>query len=139
MTWFNNDIRVANTATPSFQQEVNTGAYGWTGVDQGHYNQLIQYVEECRVIWKDIELKTEIFDKVEEEAESIQRAITFVYDASKDVRDISDLVKTEHELNQRLVVEMRTLAANVKTAHDDFIPKYQDFLIKYEEIINKFP
>lgn len=139
MTWFNNDMRVANTATPSFQQEVNVGGYGWTSADQGHYNQLLQYVEECRTIWKDIESKTEIFDKVEAESENISRAIDFVYDAAKDVRDIADLVKTEHQLNQQIVLEMRTLAANVDKAHKDFIPKYQDFLIKYQEIINKFP
>lgn len=139
MGWFNDDIRVANTATPSFQQEVNVGGFGWTGVDQGHYNQLIQYVEECRIIAEDIAGKVEIFDRVETEAENIDRAITFVFDATKEVRDTSDLIKTEHELNQRLVIEMRTLAANVDTAHKDFIPKYQDFLKKYEEIMNKFP
>lgn len=139
MSWFNNDTRVANTATPSFQQEVNVGGFGWTGVDQGNYNQLIQYVDECRTIWKDIESKTEIFDKVAAESENIERAIKFVTDSSKEVRDLAASVHTEYELNQVLVVEIRTLAANVDAAHKDFIPKYLDFLQKYEEIMNKFP
>lgn len=139
MGWFNDDMRVANTATPSFQTQANVGQFGWTEADQGHYNQLIQYVNECRLIWKDIEGKVEVFDRVEAEADNITRAITFVYDASKEVRDVSDQVNTEHQLNSRLVVEMRQLAANVDAAHKDFIPKYQDFLEKYEEIMNKFP
>lgn len=139
MSWFNNDVRVANTATPSFQSQVNVGNFGWTESDQGHYNQLIQYVDECRLIWKDIEGKVEVFDRVETESENIERAINFVYDASKEVRDISDLINTEHQLNNQIVVEMRQLAANVATAHADFIPKYQDFLAKYEEIMKKFP
>lgn len=139
MGWFKTDIRVANTAAPSLQAEVNVGGFGWTGADQGHYNQLIQYVEECRLIYQDIETKTEIFDKVAEESEGITRAITFVYDASKEVRDISESVKTEHELNQQLVVEMRTHVANITAMHNDFLPKYQDFLTKYDEIMKKFP
>lgn len=139
MGWFNDDMRVANTATPSFQTQANVGQFGWTEADQGHYNQLIQYVNECRLIWKDIEGKVEIFERVEAEADNITRAINFVYDASKDVRDISDQVHTEHQVNSVLVVEMRQLAANVDAAHKDFIPKYQDFLEKYEEIMNKFP
>lgn len=139
MGWFNNDIRVANTATPSFQNEVNVGNYGWTGADQGHYNQLIQYVEECRLIWQDIEGKVGVFDKLEAEADNIERAINYVVEASKEIRDVSSQISTEHDLNSQLVVEMRQLAANVATAHADFIPKYVDFLQKYEEIMKKFP
>lgn len=139
MSWFNNDVRVANTATPSFQSQANVGQFGWTDSDQGHYNQLIQYVNECRLIWKDIEGKVEIFDRIEAESDNITRAINFVYESTKAVRDISDQVNTEHQLNSLLVVEMRQLADNVAAAHKDFIPKYQDFLEKYDEIMKKFP
>lgn len=140
MSMFSTDIRVANTATPSsYQQEVNVGGFGWTGVDQGHYNQLIQYVEECRFIYNDISGKVEVFDRIEAEASNIERAIDFVFDSTKEVRDLADTVRTDYELNQELVIEIRTLAANVDAAHKDFIPKYQDFLIKYKEIMEKFP
>lgn len=139
MSWFNNDVRVANTATPSFQSQVNVGNFGWTEADQGHYNQLIQYVDECRIIWKDIESKVEVFDRVETEAENIERAINFVFNASKEVRDLADQVNTNYQLNTAMVNEIRTMAANVKAMHDDFLPKYADFLAKYEEIMKKFP
>lgn len=139
MGWFNDDIRVANTASPSFQSEVNVGNFGWTGADQGHYNQLIQYVDECRLIWKDIETKVEIFDRVEAEAENIDRAITFVFDASKEVRDKALDVETTYQQNAAMVAEVRTMVSNIETAHADFLVKYADFLKKYEEIMNKFP
>lgn len=139
MSWFNNDIRVATTATPSFQQEVNVGGFGWTGADQGHYNQLIQYVDECRLIYKEIESKVEIFERVEDEAENIERAINFISETAKEVREINTSVESTFQQNSLMVNEIKTMADNIKAMHNDFLPKYQDFLEKYEEIMNKFP
>lgn len=51
--FFSDDIRIGNTASPTTfevgnQQDPNVGQYGWTKSDQAHYNQLIDYVNECR-------------------------------------------------------------------------------------------
>lgn len=139
MVMFNTDIRVATTATPSPTSDTNVGGFGWTQSDLGHYNQLIKYVNECRKIFEEIERKTEIFDIVKEESDNIQRAINYVYETSKEIREMGSNMEISYNRNQLLLEQMRLTVSGFNSTYADFEVKYADFLKKYQEIINKFP
>lgn len=122
MSWFNNDVRVANTATPSFQSSANVGQFGWTGADQGHYNQLIQYVDECRKIWLDMQDK-----------------IAYVEEILSTVKDVDAQVKYMEQMTyavQGWRSEVMSARSQVQTMHDNLIPLINDFNTKYPEFSN---
>ncbi|MGL5015092.1 MAG: hypothetical protein ACRC6V_12525 [Bacteroidales bacterium] len=125
MSFFSNDIRVANTATPSFQSQANVSQYGWTGADQGHYNQLIQYVDECRKIWINLE----------EKITYVETLLESVADIDEQVMYINKVVEYITELR----TEMVALRDEVLSHRNELKPLYDDFIIKYTDFSGKFP
>lgn len=124
MSLFSNDMRVANTAAPSFQSQANVGQYGWTGADQGHYNQLVQYVDECRKIWLNLGEK-----------------ISYVEELLKDVDDIDAQVKyIEQIANEVSKWRTEVIAARDQTTnmYNQLLPEFADFTTNYEDFSNKY-
>ena len=87
MNLFSNDIRVVDTSTPNNFTVTNyTGPnvsqFGWTKADQGNYNQLIQYVEECRQISDYVKDVADYITEVEgrlENVDDMYQDIVFLY------------------------------------------------------------
>lgn len=132
MSLFSNDIRVANTATPSFQQQANVGQFGWTGADQGHYNQLIQYVDECRKIYLGLESKLEYIETILGEVADIDEQVKYVTQKSNEVAE--DARQTTVDVARTAVIYTQ-----VKNMYDDFGAKYVDFNTKYDDFFIKYP
>lgn len=56
--WFNDKVVIGDTSSPTTYEldgalDPNVGQYGWTKSDQGHYNQLVAYVNDCRKYYED--------------------------------------------------------------------------------------
>ena len=136
---YNNDIRVANTATQMIQTQTNVGNFGWTGADQGHYNQLIQYVEEVRSVWAAIQDTLDVIQRVGEESDKINEAIEYVYKSSNEMRDLHSQMESLLTRAENYLGQMRVVEESVKFIQKDMTPKYEDFLVKYEDFLNKLP
>ncbi|UZV39630.1 hypothetical protein APT65_00015 [Trabzonvirus APT65] len=129
MSFFSNDVRVSDTATPNNFTVANyTGPnvsqYGWTSADQGNYNQLIQYVDECRRISEHVDEVAAYIDSVMIDVQNIET----IYLATKDVYDQTVLIKTDFDLKY----------SDFIVKYEDFTPKYDDFLIKYADFLVKY-
>ncbi|MGL5016114.1 MAG: hypothetical protein ACRC6V_17815 [Bacteroidales bacterium] len=132
MSLFSNDIRVANTATPSFQQQANVSQFGWTSADQGHYNQLIQYVDECRKIWLSLESKIDYVENLLLEIADIDEQVRYVTLKANEVAE--DARQTTVDVARTAVIYTQ-----VKSMSDDFGLKYVDFNVKYDDFFTKYP
>lgn len=128
MSLFSNDMRVANTASPSFTSEANVGQFGWTGSDQGHYNQLIQYVDECRKIWLNLEEKILFIEELLEEVTGIDAQVKYVEQMTAHVVKLAGETKTFRDQTASMYNEMKPLL-------DDFFPKYEDAAQKYADVV----
>lgn len=128
MVMFNTDIRVANTAAPSFQSQTNVGQFGWTGADQGHYNQLLQYVDECRKIWLNMEEKLAYVEQILSTVGNIDAQVKYVELMTEQVVKLAGETKTFRD-------QTATMYKDVKPLVDDFFPKYEDAVAKYETMI----
>lgn len=131
MSLFSNDIRVANTATPSFQQQANVGQFGWTGADQGHYNQLIQYVDECRKIWLGLESKIEYVENLLLEIADIDEQVRYVTLKANEVAEDARQTTVDVSRTALLYTQVKGLSDNVDIKYVDFNLKYDDFFTKY--------
>ena len=136
MSLFSNDIRVANTATPSFQQQANVGQFGWTGADQGHYNQLIQYVDECRKIWLGLEEKIEYVENLLLEVADIDEQVRYVTQKANEVAEDARQTTVDVARTTLLYREVKTATDNFNLDYADFATKYNDFFVKYPETLD---
>lgn len=136
---YNTEIRVASTAAPSYNTVTNVGGFGWTGADQGHYNQLIQYVEECRQIGVVVSDQATLIASVVAEADNIRGAIEYVKNQSAEVSQQAEQVRTNLAKVESMVASVESSVGSMTRTYEDFVTKYLDFLTKYEEIMNKFP
>lgn len=114
-------MRVANTAAPSFQSQANVGQYGWTGADQGHYNQLIQYVDECRKIWLNLEEKILYVETILETVTNIDAQVKYIEVIANEVMKWRQEVIASRDQINRIYEEVK--------------PLYEDFTIKYPAIV----
>lgn len=128
MSLFSNDIRVANTAAPSFQSIANVGQFGWTGADQGHYNQLVQYVDECRKIWIDLKDRIDYVDEIFKDVEGVGDQIVYINTV------MNELSKWRQEtLSAR--DQVNTALGNFKPLYDDFVDKYPEVVALHGEVV----
>ncbi|MGL5013199.1 MAG: hypothetical protein ACRC6V_02765 [Bacteroidales bacterium] len=130
MSLFSNDMRIANTAAPSFQSEANVGQFGWTNVDQAHYNQLVQYVDECRKIWLSLEDKIEYIDELLIQLGNIEAQVKYVELMTQAVISAKDDTFGYAQEVLRMYTEVRPL-------YQDFLVKYEDFATKYVDVVAK--
>lgn len=128
MSMFSNDVRVATTATPSFQSQVNVGGFGWTNADQGHYNQLLQYVDECRQIRDAVEVSRGILDQVISESENITNAIDFIYRKSEEIQNTALTIEQYADQVNKIYPEITILHNNVVDVYAEFMGKYSEFV-----------
>lgn len=128
MVMFSNDMRVANTASPSFQSEANVSQYGWTGADQGHYNQLLQYVDECRKIWINIEEKLIYIDQIVESVRDLDGKVKYIEQMTAQVVKLAEETKIFRDQTSEMYGQVKPLL-------DSFFPAYEDALIKYQDVI----
>lgn len=128
MRMFSNDMRVANTASPSFQSEANVSQYGWTGADQGHYNQLLQYVDECRKIWINIEEKLIYIDQIVESVGDIDGKVKYIEQMTAQVVKLAEETKIFRDQTSEMYGQVKPLL-------DSFFPAYDDALIKYQDVV----
>ncbi|MGL5012788.1 MAG: phage tail protein [Bacteroidales bacterium] len=136
MSLFSNDIRVANTATPSFQQQANVGQFGWTGADQGHYNQLIQYVDECRNIYLGLESKLEYIENLLGEVADIDEQIKYVTQKANEVAEDARQTTVDVSRTTAMYRQTKDLSDVFDLKYVDFNTKYSDFFVKYPETID---
>lgn len=121
MSLFSNSVKVVTTATPNFTVESyegpNIGQYGWTKADTGHYNQLIQYVEECRHIL--------------EQVQEIQGGLPAILVYIEEIRKTHDeIMATQKEIEDSLVV--------FETNYRDFMARYAEFSATYIAFQNQY-
>lgn len=135
MSLFSSDMRVANTAAPSFQSQANVSQYGWTGADQGHYNQLIQYVDECRKIYLSLEEKIIYIEEILKEVESIDAQVKYVEQMTQAVIEAKDQTFEYATEVQGMYDEVKPMYENFVLSYTDFNTKYTDFLAKYPEVL----
>lgn len=135
MSMFSTDIRVANTAAPSFQSQANVSQYGWTGADQGHYNQLIQYVDECRKIYLSLEEKILYVEEILKEVEDIDAQVKYVEQMTKAVIEAKDQTFEYATEVQDMYNEVKPMYENFVLSYTEFNTKYTDFLAKYPEVL----
>lgn len=132
MSLFSSDMRVANTAAPSFQSQANVSQYGWTGADQGHYNQLIQYVDECRKIYLSLEEKIIYIEEILKEVESIDAQVKYVEQMTQAVIEAKDQTFG-------YATEVQDMYNEVKPMYENFVLSYTDFNTKYTDFLSKYP
>lgn len=128
MSLFSNDMRVANTAAPSFEHQANVGQFGWTGADQGHYNQLLQYVDECRKIWVNLEEKILFIENLLTEVTEIDGQVKYVEQMTAHVVKLAGETRTFRDQTANMYNDVKPLV-------DSFFPAYEDALKKYEDVI----
>lgn len=129
--WFSNETRIGDTSTPNnfvvSNNNPNAGQYGWTNSDNGYYNQLIQYVDECRQI-------SEHVDEVAAYIDSIASTIgdtKFYYDQT--VLVYNSVVQIQGDITDKYG-DFLFKYTDFLTKYGDFNTKYSDFLIKYGTI-----
>ncbi|MGL5964389.1 MAG: hypothetical protein ACRCZ2_08355, partial [Fusobacteriaceae bacterium] len=135
MSLFSSDMRVANTAAPSFQSQANVSQYGWTGADQGHYNQLVQYVDECRKIYLSMEEKIDYVEEILVQVGNIDSQIKYIEIMTKFVQEARDQTEVYATQVQDLYDQVKPLYDNFVTSYTDFNTKYTDFSAKYPEVL----
>lgn len=118
---YNNEVRVANTATPSFTTQTNVGQYGWTESDQGRFNQLLQYVDLCKQY-------SDHIDEVTTYVESIAKYIHDLEPALHDVENSIDTVKTYQRIVESDKNTVQGMVREVTALKVDFDTKYQGFV-----------
>ncbi|MGL5564203.1 MAG: hypothetical protein ACRDC4_00550, partial [Plesiomonas sp.] len=84
---YSNNMRVANTATPSFTETPNVGQYGWTKAEHSQYNQLIQYVDEVRSLYETFLEKMVYVDGIIKDFEGVDLAVDFVNQRANEVAE----------------------------------------------------
>lgn len=132
---YNTDVRVANTASPSFNSNPNVTQYGWTGSDQGHYNQLIQYVDECRKIWQDLSEKIDYVEGLLGQVASIDEQVRYVTQKANEVAEDTREVKTAVAYIEIVYNRINAMTTSFDIDYKDFTTKYDDFVIKYEDVL----
>lgn len=133
MSFFSNDMRVANTASSSFQSQANVGQFGWTGADQGHYNQLLQYVDECRKIWLNLEEKVLYIDKLLLDIGNIDTQVKQVHEDVEVAKSIRQEVVTIGNLIEVRYAELKPLSDQFQIDYADFSKKFVLINQMYEE------
>lgn len=120
MSMFSNDMRVANTATPSLNTNVNVGQMGWTNVDKSNYNQLIQYVNLCEQLYQDMSDQIALIVDTSDKVLGLSPKMDQVIESLPIINN-----STVQVAANRLAVE--TSKAEFDTSKTDFDIKYLDF------------
>lgn len=128
MSLFSNATRVVNTATPDFPTEPNVTQYGWTKSDAASYNQLIQYVDECRKIWLNLEEKILYVEELLVTVGNIDAQVKYIEQMTNAVVQLHGETKTYRD-------QVSNLYTEVKPLYDDFIIKYNDVVVKWADIV----
>ena len=121
MSLFSNDVRVANTATPSFNTQVNIGQYGWTESDHGRFNQLIQYVDQCKQYSDHIEEVVKYVEKIAKYIADIEPSLKDVENSIDTVKTYQRIVESDKNTVQGMVREVTALKADFDTKYKNFV------------------
>lgn len=132
MSLFSNDVRVANTATPSFGTNVNVGQMGWTQVDKSNYNQLIQYVNLCEELYSKMNDQLAVVNEVNDKIFAIVPRLNDAIAAS----DRVTLQAGQVDLDTKTVQSVRVEVYGIKTQFDN---EYGKFLVHTRPLVENIP
>lgn len=113
----------------------NVGQYGWTGVDQGHYNQLLQYVDECRKIWISLQEKILYVEEILENVQNVDAQVQHVDLVAALVTKLHEETKEYHDQTETRYLEVKPLYEDFSIKYTDVMDKYNDIIIKHGETL----
>lgn len=92
--FFSDDVRVGDTSTATTFElsgtlDPNVGQYGWTKADQGHYNQLVGYVGDCKKYYEDTAAISGFAKEALKELVRIEGLITYINTESARVETLA--------------------------------------------------
>lgn len=131
--FFNDDVRVGDTSSPTTYEvsgtlDPNSGQYGWTKSDQGHFNQLVTYVNACREYYESSSAVAGYAKEAIKELVRIEGLIQYIHGESDKVERLAIEIKEDTDravLNNDSVTAMHTsiqlLLTEVRTKYDEIV------------------